>query len=95
MNAQRFEIGGVMLTPEEIRQARSVLEAAAGNHVRGPLQRAGHPLAHAPERGWYQRVTQEHLVRFPLLRVEPGTIHDHVAHVKPVTIHYLGWLLEA
>ena len=95
MQEPRFNIGNMMVTSEEVHQARAILESAAGNHVRSPLQRAGHPLAHAPERDWYHRAYREHLERFPHLRVEPGTIHNHMAHVKPVVIHYLAWLLDA
>ena len=89
MESYEANIGGVPLTAAAIRQAADILEDAPGNHVRGPLARAGHALAHAPERDWYHGAYREEIGRFPHLRVRPGSTRDHRAHVKPAVIHYL------
>jgi len=88
--SERVEIGGLVLSAEEVRQARSVLEGARGNHVRGPLQRAGHRLAHAPDRDWYHRVSERVLRVHPDMRFETGTRHEPAAHVKTRVLHYLA-----
>jgi len=87
-------IGGVLLPLSAVRAAAAILEVAGGDHVRGPLGRAGHVLAHAPERDWYHRVYRDEIAAFPGLRVPKGSITDHRAHVKPAVIHYLRRLAE-
>jgi hypothetical protein len=89
MNEQ-VEVGGVMLPAEQVRQARAVLEVARGNHVRGPLQRAGHPLAHAPDRDWYHGISRYVLGVHPEMRFPGGTHHEPAAHVKTRVLHYLA-----
>jgi hypothetical protein len=84
------EIGGLVLSAEEVRQARAVLEGARGNHVRGPLQRAGHPLAHAPDRDWYHEVSERVLQVHPGMAFESGTRHEPTAHVKTRVLHFLA-----
>lgn len=88
-------LGGTPLTRSDVHWALEILRDSAGHHVRQPLARAGHPLAHAPERDWYHRVYREQVSEFPELMVPPGTVHHHVAHVKPVIIDYFTRLLEA
>jgi len=84
MSRYYTSIGGVPLTAAD-PPPLDALCCAAGNHVR--------PLAHAPERDWYLRVYRGQVAQFPGLRVPPGSVQHHVAHVKPVIIDFLQRLL--
>jgi hypothetical protein len=89
MSTRRVIVGGMSQTAADLLLAADVLKAAPGHHVRPPLERARHPLAYAPDRGWYHHVYATEINLFPQLRVPSGDVRNHNAQVKPVVIHNL------
>jgi hypothetical protein len=85
-------ICGITLSLTEVHSAIAVLRASKGIMVKQPLQRAGHPLAKAPD-GWYHQFSLEERKLFPELEVDPQTHKKPAGHVKLAVIHRLERML--
>jgi hypothetical protein len=90
---ESYEVGGLQLTPAEIREAVEALRKAKGIMVRQPLASAGHRLASAPDAKWYLPFAKEEIKAFPELEIDPQTHKKPAGHVKLAVLHRLERML--
>jgi hypothetical protein len=90
--AESFEVGGVILTLADIRQAIEILRRSRGIMVKQPLASAGHPLARAAA-GWYHPFSRQEIADFPEIAIDPQTNKKPAGHVKIGVIHRLERML--
>jgi len=80
------DVGGVMVSADEIKSALVLLILDRSTNVILVLRRAGHPLAGMD----YMQVFEDHRNDHPTLSTPPGTRDQHRGHVKEVVIYYLA-----
>jgi len=85
-------VGGVKLSPADIRSAIEILRSAKGIMVKQPLARAGHPLSQATA-GWYHQFSREEIALYPEIAIDPQTHRKPAGHVKIAVLHRLERML--
>jgi DNA-directed RNA polymerase specialized sigma24 family protein len=85
-----YEVGGVQLTADEVRDAARLLREAKGNQVRRVFSRGGHKLATAGTT-WYLEFAAQEAKDYPELKAPSGshTKGGHGDGVKRALIHRL------
>jgi hypothetical protein len=86
----RFELGGVVLSAEQVRHAVAALRAAPGNRVLPAFAAASHPLA-AAGKTWYLTFAADVLAEHPECRTPKGGHFPggHFGRVKAALIYGL------
>jgi hypothetical protein len=84
----RHELGGVVLSGEQVRAAIEALRAREGNRVLPVFQDAGHPLA-AAGKTWYLEFARKVLAEHPECRTPKGGHYPggHFGKVKAALIY--------
>jgi DNA-directed RNA polymerase specialized sigma24 family protein len=84
----RYELGGVLLSAEQVRAAVEALRSAPGNRVLPVFQDAGHPLA-AAGKTWYLDFAADVLREHPECRTPKGGHYPggHFGKVKAALIY--------
>jgi hypothetical protein len=84
----RYELGGVLLSAEQVRAAAEALKNAPGNRVLHVFQDAGHPLA-AAGKTWYLEFAAGVLKEHPECRTPKGGHYPggHFGKVKAALIY--------
>lgn len=84
-----FEVAGLRLTVQEVRDAAACLRTAKGNQVRRAFAAVGHRLAECGTK-WYLAFAAEELREYPELRLPKGShAGGHNDQVKQAVIHRL------
>ena len=90
----QIELGGLALTPGEVREAAEILQEAAGNRVQPVWARAGHRLGGAGKT-WYLAFADDVMTRHPDLRTAPRRHSEgHFGRVKQALIFGLFELVN-
>jgi hypothetical protein len=91
----RFDVGGMVLSAEQVRAAVDALKAAPGNRVLPAFANAGHPLAGAGKT-WYLGFAAEVMRQYPETRVPRGGHYPggHFGKVKSALVYGLEKMLH-
>jgi hypothetical protein len=92
---RRFDLGGMVLSAEQVRAAVTALKAAPGNRVLPAFIDAGHPLAGAGKT-WYIAFARKVQAQHPECRVPKGGHYPggHFGGVKAALIYGLELLVD-
>lgn len=90
----RYDVGGMVLSAEQVRAAVAALRAAPGNRVLPAFERANHPLA-AAGKTWYLDFAADVLARHPECRTPKGGHYPggHFGKVKAALIYGLDLMV--